>query len=306
MRISVVGPAFNEGKNLPLFVEKVNHALKNLDIEGEVLIIDDASTDNTFSIAETLSSKYNNVRVLRNRKNRGLTGTAWRGFLSAKEDVIVLFPTDMESDPETDLPKLLTKFNEGYDMVVGWRYNKKQGFVKGLISRSFNFTAHMLFGVSLHDLGWIKIFRREVIDEIPPLRSDWHRLFPIIVSNYGYSVGEVKTEFISRKFGKSSFGRFGFARIPGAFFDMLSLKFQLSFSKRPMRIFGSGGLLMTTIGFLIGLYVIYLNFTQAQIANRTPLILLVVVFIIAGIQIFAIGFLAEHLALIESELQRKE
>jgi hypothetical protein len=155
-------------------------------------------------------------------------------------------------------------------------------------------------------MGWIKGFKREVVYGIEPLRSDWHRFFPILASNAGYKIKEVKTTFYPRIHGKSKFGRFGIMRIPGAFFDTAVLKFHLSFSKKPMHLFGMLGIISFFLGFLTGLYIIYLNFVVGNVVNRVPLIILTALFILVGIQFFATGFLAEFMASIKELIERKE
>lgn len=303
MEVSVVAPAYNEEKNIREFVEKVDKTLKKNNIKGEILIVDDGSRDNTGKILENLKTKFKNLRVIHNKINKGLTNATWIGFKNAKKDTIVFLPSDLESNPEEDIPKLLNKLDK-VDIVVGWRYNKRQGFIKTIISLFFNFLSRLLFKIKVHDLTWIKAFRRDIINNIESLRSDWHRFFVVLAIYEGYKIKEVKTRFYPRKRGKSHYGRFGFKRMFGGFFDMLVIKFLLSFSKKPMHIFGTAGSLMFLFGFFIGCYILYLNFVLGNVAERIPLISLAILFILIGIQLFAIGFLAEFLVSIRDDLNR--
>ena len=195
VKVSVVAPAYNEEKIIEEFVKKVDKTLKKQRINSEILIVNDASTDKTGSILNALSRKYPNLRVIHNRKNLGLTGASWKGFNEAKGDIIVFLPSDLESNPEEDIPKLLSALDKKTDLVVGWRYNRRQGFVKTVISKTFNSISNLLFHVKVHDLGWVKAFRKDIIYNIESLRSDWHRFFVILAANEGYRVKEVKTKY---------------------------------------------------------------------------------------------------------------
>ena len=296
VEISVVAPAYNEEGSLVEFVERVNETLLKNKLSYEILIVDDASKDNTSLILNTLKKKYNKLRSICNRKNLGLTGASWRGFNEAKGKIIVFLPSDLESDPKIDIPLLLTALDDNTDLVVGWRYNQRQGVVKTLISKTFNWLSGKMFNIRVHDLGWIKAFRKEIIYNIEPLRSDWHRFFVILAANEGYKIKEVKTEYHSRKAGKSKFGKFGLNRLFGGFFDLMVVKFTLSFSKKPMFIFGSVGLILFMLGFIGGIYLLFIKLIEGVIGNRMPLMFLVALLLMLGIQFFALGFIAELLA----------
>jgi len=304
-RISVVAPAYNEEGNIETFINKTIATFKKNNLDGEIVIVDDASTDKTGEILDRLSKKNSFLKVIHHRKNKGLTGAAWTGFKSAKEDVIVFLPSDLESNPEEDIPKLLGPIHEGYDISVGCRYGKKGNLAKYMTSRMFNFIARVVFRVPVHDLGWVKAFKKEVIEDME-LRSDWHRFFVPIAAKEGYKIKEVKTHFYPRKSGKSKFGAFGFMRLPGGFFDMISIKFLISFSKKPMFVFGSLGALFLVIGFFGGIYLLAIKMMIGRIGDRLPLIFLVVLSILSGIQLFAIGFLAELLVTVKDAIEKKK
>ncbi len=304
IEISVVAPAYNEEGVIEEFVEKVDDTLKKLNLSYEIVIVDDSSTDRTPLKLNSLKSQYESLVVLRNRKNLGLTGASWKGFNKAQGKVIVFLPSDLESNPETDIPNLLSALDDKTDLVVGWRYNNRQGLVKTAISLLFNKLAYYFFHVKAHDLGWVKAFRKEIIYNIEPLRSDWHRFFVVLAAHEGYKIKEIKTKYHPRKAGKSKFGRFGLNRLIGGFFDLIVIKFLLSFSKRPMLIFGMTGIFLFIFGVLISMYLLFLKLTIGIIGNRMPLIFLAVLAIILGIQFFALGFIAEFLTSIKGLVKK--
>lgn len=283
--VSVFAPAYNEAGNIPLLLEKLDRTLAGVPGPAEAVIVDDGSTDGTGEMLEEACSRYSWLRVLRHRRNRGLTEAMRSGFDAVRGDVVVFIPADLESDPEVDVPALLGKLAEGYDVVAGWRQGRKDGKVPA--SRVYNWVSARLFGVDAHDMNWIKAFRREVLDEIH-LRSDWHRFILVIAAAHGYRVGEVKVSYQPRRQGRS---KFGFGRIPRSFLDVLVVKFLLTFSRKPMLFFGGMGLACEAVGltigaFLAGLYLL----EQTQVR---PLFNLSLVLIAAGLLLLLVGFLAE-------------
>jgi len=306
MRISIVGPAYNEAGNLPLFVEKVDRAFKAQNLSGELIIVNDASTDGTKNVAEQLRERYPFIRVVSRRKRGGLTGASWTGFTEAKEDILVLLPTDLESDPEEDLPVLLEPLRKDEaDLVVGWRQGKKTGMIKSVTSGSFNLAARVLFKVHVHDMGWVKAFRREILDDIEALRSDWHRLLVVQAAYEGYRIKEVRTNFHPRLHGKSHYKLFGLTRIPGGVFDMLVLKYHHSFSHRPMFIFGSLGAGLVFTGLALGLYEMRKFLFLTDVPLNQNIVLSVVLLLILGTQFFGMGFLAEFLVSMREDIRRR-
>jgi glycosyltransferase involved in cell wall biosynthesis len=202
-------------------------------------------------------------------------------------DIVIFLPGDLESDPEEDLPKLVAKMNEGYDVVAGWRQNRRDG--KIFASRIYNAVSRWLFGLDAHDMNWIKAFRREVLEDIH-LRSDWHRFILMIAAEKGYKVGEVPVNFYPRRQGRS---KYGFWRIPVSFLDVLVVKFMMTFRRKPMLFFGGvgSGMILTAIG--IWAYLTYIYLTTAHGMQIRPLFIFAGVLFGAGILLFIGGFLAE-------------
>lgn len=297
-KVSVIIPAYNEEENIPLLLEKIKNAFKTNNIPGEVILVNDGSTDNTKIISEEASKKYDFLKVINHRKNLGLTEAIITGLKNAGGDIILFLPADLESDPEEDISKILKPIiNEGYDIVSGWRKNRKGS--KIFASKIFNFMCRKLFNVNYHDINWIKAFRKNVVEDIH-LRSNWHRYLLILVAHKGYNIKEVEVNWFPRKHGKS---KYGVTRLLVGFLDLLAVKFHLSFSKKPLLIFGSvGGLLLTT-GFLLGLYLFYTwLFTPI---NSSPLLFLALLFILSGVLLFTIGFLGELLLSTADEIKRE-
>lgn len=286
MLVSVIIPAYNEEKTVEKLIEKIEKAFKSNKTAGEIIFVDDGSTDKTFVIASNLAKKYKNLRVYSHRTNIGLTKSLMTCFKYAKGDSIVFLPADLESNPEEDIPKLLNKLKEGYDLVCGYRMSRIG--MRKFSSMIYNFLSNRLFKITIRDMNWIKAFKREVMLDLD-LRSDWHRYIPILASNKGYKIGEVEVNYYKRMYGKSKFGKI---RLIKGFLDLILVKLMLSFSERPMFIFGFVSIILFIMGTLLGLYVLYLNLIGIA-TNRVPLLALLIILIISGILFFIMGFIAE-------------
>jgi len=285
----VLVPARNEAENVPELVARVDRTFNALGLRdgaGEMVLVVDGSTDGTGAIADGLAEQYPFLRVVHHRRNLGLTAALRTGFRVVRGDVVLFLPADLESDPETDVPLLLGKLDEGYDVVAGWRQGRKEG--KVFASGIYNTVSRLLFGVTAHDMNWIKGFRREVVESLPPLRSDWHRFLLHIAAYQGYSIGEVPTPWYRRRAGRS---HFGLGRIPVSLLDVLVVWFLLTFSRAPMRFFGGLGLASLVVSALTGLYLLWLWLSSAT--QRRPIFWAAGALAIAGLLLFLFGFLAE-------------
>lgn len=287
--VSVLIPARNEAGNIPTLLAKVGNAFAAPALAGracELVLIDDGSTDGTGDLAASLAGQYPFLRLVRHRRNRGLTAALRTGFRTVRGEAILFLPADLESDPEEDIPKLLGKLEEGYDVVAGWRQGRDDG--KVFASGIYNRVSQRLFPVDVHDMNWIKAFRREVIEEMPPLRSDWHRFILQIAAHQGFKIGEVPTTWHRRQAGRS---KYGLGRIPVSFLDVLVVWFLLTFSQAPMRFFGGMGLALLAIAGVTytGLAAYYV-LAQTQIR---PVFIAASVLGLAGLLLFLVGFIAE-------------
>lgn len=285
--LSVFIPARNEAENIPPLMEKLARAFRDNALDAEVILVDDGSTDATWNQAVAAGEQYPFLRLFRHRRSFGLTEAMRTGFRHVRGDVVVFLPADLESDPTEDIPKLLGKLNEGYDVVAGWRQGRSDG--KVFASSIYNAVSRGLFQLQAHDMNWIKAFRREVLDDLH-LRSDWHRFILHMAAEKGYKIGEVPVNFYPRQKGRSNFG---FARIPISFLDVLVVKFLMTFSRKPMLFFGGMGAFAILSAVLIWVYLTALYFNTPGNMQQRPLFTFAGFIFIAGILLFIGGFLAE-------------
>jgi glycosyltransferase involved in cell wall biosynthesis len=293
-QVSIFIPARNEAGNISPLMDKIARAFAAQNIAGEVVLVNDGSTDGTRQEAEAAATRYPFIRVISHRRPLGLTEALRTGFAAATGDVIIFLPGDLEADPEEDVPKLLDKLAEGYDVVAGWRQGRRDS--KVLASTIYNLGSRILFGLDAHDMNWIKAFRREVIEDLPPLRSDWHRFILMIAASQGYRIGEVRVNYYPRQQGRS---KFGFWRIPVSFLDLLVVRFLLTFSRRPMLFFGSIGSFLILSAGAISLYLLALWLTD--FTQKRPVFTFSIFLASAGLLLFLVGFLAE---LVVSQTER--
>jgi glycosyltransferase involved in cell wall biosynthesis len=296
--VSVVVPARNEEATVGTFVERTAKAFAQLGRSWELLYVDDGSTDATAAVVEAAGAAEPRVRLVRQRRNLGLTEALNRGFREARGEVIVFLPADLESDPEVDIPLLLGKLDEGYDVVAGWRQGRRDG--KRFASRVANFTCRLLFGLDVHDMNWIKAFRREVTDALA-LRSSWHRYILVMAQSEGYRIGEVKVPYKPREQGRS---KFGFSRLPVSFLDVVTLKFLLTFQRKPIIFFGALGSAMIGVGLLLWAYLLW-SFLSSHTQYR-PLMLVAGIAMLAGLLVVLVGFLGELVVNVSERVDRLE
>ncbi len=285
--ISVVVPARNEEATIAQVVERSFQAFADLGRAGEVLVVNDGSSDRTAAILAELQQRHDRLRVFTQRRSRGMTAALQQMFSASRGDIVILIPADMESDPLLDVPTLV-KFMEAQDLDVaaGWRQERRDN--KVMASRIYNFVMTKIGGVDVHDGNWIKAMRRDVVDSFPPLRSDWHRFLLMIAAHNGFRIGEVPTFYQPRPAGSS---KFGWERIPKSFLDVLVLKFLLAFSDAPMRFFGGLGLAGLIVSSVIFAYLILLYlFAQTQ---QRPIFIAAGILAVISVLLILVGFLAE-------------
>lgn len=285
--LSVVVPARNEEATIAQVVERSFRAFAVLGRGGEVLVVNDGSSDRTGAVLDELLQRYDRLRVFTQRRSRGMTAALQQMFSASRGDIVILIPADMESDPSLDVPTLV-KFMEAQDLdvVAGWRQGRRDNKVPA--SRFYNFVMAQIGGIRVHDGNWIKAMRRDVIESFPPLRSDWHRFLLMIAAHNGFRIGEVPTFYQPRPAGSS---KFGWERIPKSFLDMLVLKFLLAFSDAPMRFFGGLGLAGLILSGIVFVYQILLYFL-AQTQQR-PVFIAAGILAVISILLLLVGFLAE-------------
>lgn len=300
--VSIVVPLYNEAESLPRLYESLLPLLDDWAREFEVILVDDGSTDNTADILRGLQAQDNRLTAVFLRRNFGQTAAFAAGFDHARGNVIVTMDGDLQNDP-ADIPMLLDKMDEGYDIVSGWRVDRQDTYItRKLPSQVANRLISRITGVQLHDYGCsLKAYHRDVIDGIQ-LYGEMHRFIPALASWMGVRVTEVPVNHNAREFGQS---KYGLSRIVRVILDLLTVKFLLDYATRPIQIFGLLGLIMLLIGGGMGTYLatIRLFFDQA-IGNR-PMVILAALLIMVGVQLVIMGLLGEVLVRTYHEAQNK-
>ncbi len=304
IRYSIVVPFYNEQENIsPLYV-KLTEVMDSIGEPYELVFVDDGSKDMTFKVLSDIYEHDPRVNLVQLRRNFGQAPALKAGFDFARGGIIISMDGDLQHDPE-EIPRFLEKIEEGYDIVSGWRYQRKDHWLtRQLPSRIANWMMAKLSGIELHDFGTtFKAYRREVLSEIH-LYGELHRFIPALASWAGASVAEVPIENLHRKNGKSNYG---ISRTVRVLLDLLSVKFLLDYSTKPLQLFGLMGLLCLSGGAGIGLWVFGRKalFDEGLLANHGPLMLLGMALVMGGIQFIATGLIGEMLARTYYESQNK-
>lgn len=302
MDVSVVVPLLNEEENIPILYDELTQSLQKIGVEYELVFVDDGSTDSSLQILEDLQKADATIHVISLRKNFGQTAALTAGFDMAKGNIIVAMDADLQNDP-ADISILLDKINEGNDMVTGWRFNRQDPFLsRKLPSKIANKIISVATGVHLHDYGCtLKAFRREVIKNIK-LYGEMHRFIPAIASAMGVSIAEVKVNHRARRFGTS---KYGISRTLRVILDLITVKFLLNYSTRPIHVFGTIGILSGSLGSLLALVMTAQRQLYGMAMSDRPLLLLAILLIFVGVQFVTIGLVAEMLARTYHESQDK-
>ncbi len=300
--LSIVIPVRNESPNIKRLYDELTATLLSGDRSYELIVIDDGSTDDTFAQLEALQARDPHLRVIRLRRNFGQTAAFAAGFAFARGRLVVTADGDNQNDP-ADIPRMAAEIDQGYDIVCGWRKNRKDALItRRLPSMVANKLISWATGVDLHDYGCsLKVFRAEVVK---PLRlyGEMHRFLPAIASEFGVRIKEVVVNHRPRSAGVS---KYGLSRTVRVILDLLTVKFLLSYSTRPLQIFGLIGLLAGSLGGLIVGWLAYVRLIERQgIADR-PLLLLGVLLVFIGVQLVTFGLLAEVMARTYYESQNK-
>ncbi|MBI4765555.1 MAG: glycosyltransferase family 2 protein [Deltaproteobacteria bacterium] len=290
MDLSVIIPFYNEAKNIPIIFEELVPVLEATGQSWEIVAIDDGSFDATFSLLKGEAEQRDHIKVVRLRKNFGQTSALSAGFDSAEGDIIITMDGDLQNDPR-DIPPLVAKIREGYDIVSGWREKRKDPFFsRRLPSLIANKMISWVTGVKLHDYGCtLKAFKKEVTKNIR-LYGELHRFIPAVASWMGVTIAEIPVNHRVRKFGRS---KYGLSRTIRVLLDLITVKFLLTYSTRPIHVFGLWGFLSGLAGFaLAGYLTIQRFFFSIPLANR-PILLLAILLIFIGIQFISMGLLGE-------------
>lgn len=296
--LSVVVAAFNEEESVLHFYEELLKFLPKLAKEYEILFIDDGSFDRTLKILQELEKKDKNIRIFSFRRNHGKAEALTFGFQKAKGDLIVTLDADLQDRP-SEIKKLIDKQEEGYDLVSGWRKDRKDSFAKIIFSKFFNLMASAFWGIKLHDYNCgLKLYTKDAAKSLS-LYGGMHRFVPLLVAEQGFKVTEVPVIHDIRRFGKSKYNAIKLiTQSP----DMMTMIFLSKYSKRPLHFFGFIGAILFGLGILISLYLSILRFQGETIGNR-PLLLLGILLIISGMQLGFSGLIADLVLNVSSKNQ---
>jgi glycosyltransferase involved in cell wall biosynthesis len=294
--LSIVVPVFNEEESLPHFFAELTKNLLKLKKAYEIVFVDDGSSDNSLEILKSLLKENKNISIFSFRKNRGKAEALTFGFQKAKGEYIVTLDADLQDKPE-EIGNLLDKLNEDYDLVSGWRKNRKDSAVKIIFSRFFNLLASWIWGLKLHDYNCgLKAYKKDAAKSLN-LYGGMHRFIPLIAYSQGFKVTELAIVHQERKYGKSKYSATKiFKDLP----DMFTMIFLQKYSKRPMHFFGIFGLTLLIIGTIVLAYLSVLRFEGQRIGER-PLLLFGILLVLAGFQVFFTGFLADLVLHINSK-----
>ena len=299
--LSIVIPCYNEAESLPQLYHEIQTACDPLKKEYEILFIDDGSTDGTFNLLRDLNKKDTRIKVIQFRKNAGKSDALSVGFEAATGDLVVTMDADLQDDP-AEIPNLIAKLDNGYDMISGWKKKRRDPLSKKIPSKVWNAMTTCMTGMRLHDYNCgLKIYRSEVIKTIRVF-GELHRYLPVLADLQGFQVGELPVNHRPRQFGKT---KFGISRFTNGFFDLLTVVFIHKYTKRPLHLFGLIGLVSTLLGSGITLYLILLRIFKASYLSNRPLLFIGVMLLILGVQFISIGLLGEMITRSSGSTEKK-
>ncbi len=300
--VSIVIPLFNEIENVADLYSQLVPVLDNLERKSEIIMVDDGSTDGTFEALKEIQGQDRRVWVIQLRRNFGQAAAFSAGFDFARGSVLVTMDGDLQNDP-ADIPKLLEKIDEGYDIVSGWRVRRKDFLLTRRIpSMTANALISKVTGVKLHDYGCsLKAYRMEVVKNIR-LYGELHRFIPAIASWMGTRVAEIPVNHSPRIYGRS---KYGLGRTIRVFLDLITVKFLLNYATRPLQIFGMAGLISFIAGMAISIYLTILRLFFGEALSDRPILLLAILLIMLGVQLILMGLLGELIVRTYHESQDK-
>lgn len=288
-KISFIIPMFNEAGTLEELVRRINDNVKGLACDHEILFVDDGSTDGSFERVQEMAAADPRIKGISFAVNYGKAEALNAGFRNVTGDVVFTMDADLQDDPE-EIPRFIEKLKEGYDLVSGWKQNRQDPWHKTLPSRLFNRVVSLCSGIRLHDFNCgFKAYRMSVIKRLS-IYGELHRFIPVLAAQYGARIGELPVKHNPRTWGHS---KYGFERFHKGFFDLITIVMTTRYLKRPLHFFGTIGLLLALVGtgalgYLSALWVL----GYRPIGNR-PMLMFAILFVVAGIQIFSTGLIAE-------------
>ena len=299
--ISIIIPVFNESESIGYLLDEVLNVMQNNKLNCELIVVNDGSNDNTSTVLDELTIKIKELSVISLRKNYGQTAAMAAGFDNSKGKIVITLDGDLQNDPN-DIPKLISHINEGYDLICGWRYERKDKLINRRIpSKIANKLIANVTGLKLHDYGCsLKAFKKEIVDDIK-LYGELHRFLPVLANIEGAKIKEIKVNHRSRKYGSS---KYGIDRTFRVLMDLLTVWFMTKFLTRPMYGFGFFGIVSILISFGMTSYLFIIKLLGNDIGNR-PMLMFALILGIAGVQLFSFGLLGELLIRTYHESQNR-
>jgi glycosyltransferase involved in cell wall biosynthesis len=303
LQVSVVVPVYNEVESVPHLLEAIAQVLRTEGLAYEIVAVDDGSTDGTTALLKRLAQDRSDLRAVLLRRNYGQTAAMAAGFHHARAPVIVTLDGDLQNDP-ADIPNLLAKLEEGYDLVSGWRKNRQDAALTRLLpSKLANGLISKVTGVALHDYGCsLKAYRAELLADMN-LYGELHRFLPALAFIEGAKIAELPVNHHARRFGSS---KYGLSRTFRVLMDLMTIYFMKRFLTRPMHAFGWFGLISTVVGLGLGLHLTYLKLFLGESIGHRPLLSLAVLLVLGGLQLFCFGLVAELLMRTYHESQGRQ
>ena len=288
--ISIVIPLHNEERSVALLYDELDSALESVGETWEAVYVDDGSTDGSYAALTRLHAANANVRVVRLRRNFGKATALAAGFATATGDTVVTIDGDLQDDPG-EIPRLLVKLDEGFDLVSGWKMRRRDPLRRRILSRVFNWVTGRMSGLRLHDMNCgLKAYRAEVVRGLP-LYGELHRFIPVLAHYRGFRVAELPVNHRPREHGRS---RYGIERYLRGFLDLLTVSFIGRYRHRPLHLFGGLGLILGFLGFAVLVYLTIVKLMGHAIGDR-PLLTLGVLLVVVGLQFFSLGLISEML-----------
>jgi len=295
--LSVVIPLYDEAENLSPLFARLREELGKLDLNWEVIFVDDGSDDDSLARMREIKAASDRVKIIQFRRNFGKSAALSAGFKLVRGDKVVIMDADLQDDPN-EIPSLLEKIDQGFDLVSGWRIKRHDRLVKRYTSRIFNRATSIMTGVKMHDFNCgLKAFRREVTDAVP-LYGELHRYIPVLAYWKGFKVTEKQVRHHPRAFGRSKFGLYRFF---AGFTDLITVMFLTKYVKKPLHLFGGIGLFFFVAGLLINAYLVGVDLLLGNVIRVRPLLFLGVLLMLIGFQFISTGLLGEMMAMTHQE-----
>lgn len=295
IHFSIVVPLKDEADSLPVLYKELMDVLHGLHKSYEIIFIDDGSEDSSYNTLLDLQNKDKNIKIIKFRANFGKSAALSEGFKEAKGNIIIILDADLQDDPK-EIPKLLKKMSEGYDLVSGWRQKRSDSIIKKISSFLFNKGTAVVTGLYLHDFNCgLKVFTNKVTEQLY-LHGELHRFIPVLAYKKKFKVTEVAVNHRLRRYGSSKYGKYGIGRSWKGMVDLLTTVFVTEYSTKPAHFFGKIGIILFSSGFLMDLYVTYIKIYTGTTQGKIPLLLAGIFFMLLGVQLISTGLIAEMLA----------